>query len=100
MWVCAGSEDGNTMALTVYEAQAHGHDWNHDDYGHVNIIYRYGNSKPRPRPDWCKRMEAMWADKSVYGRLSPAVRRAAAGSSRADGTEAGVSAWGWAGAGN
>ena len=88
------------MALTVYEAQAHGHDWNHDDYGHVNIIYRYGNSKPRPRPDWCKRMEAMWADNSVYGRLSPAVRRAAAGSSRADGTEAGVSAWGWAGAGN
>ena len=44
------------MALTVYEVQAHGHDWNHDDYGHVNIIYRYGNSKPRPRPDWCKRM--------------------------------------------
>ena len=37
--------------MTAYEVQAHGHDRNGDDYGYVNIMYRYGGKMPCPRPD-------------------------------------------------
>ena len=59
------------MSMTAYEVQAHGHDRNGDDYGYVNIMYRYGGKMPCPRPDQCEKMEVMWADESVYGPPAP-----------------------------
>ena len=35
------------MSMTAYEVQADGHDRNGDDYGYVNIIYRYGRGSRR-----------------------------------------------------
>ena len=59
------------MSMTAYEVQADGHDRNGDDYGYVNIMYRYGGKMPCPRPDQCEKMEVMWADESVYGPPAP-----------------------------
>ena len=59
------------MSVSGYTVEAHGHDRKSDDYGYVNIMYRYGNKKPCPRPEQCERMEVMWADESVYGSPAP-----------------------------
>lgn len=59
------------MSITAYEVQAHGHDRSGNDYGYVNIMYRYGSKQPCPRPDQCEKMEVMWADESVYGPPAP-----------------------------
>ena len=59
------------MSITAYEVEAHGHDRNGNDYGYVNIMYRYGNKKSCPRPDQSEKMEVMWADESVYGPPAP-----------------------------
>ena len=56
------------MSITAYKVEAVGHDRTGEDYGYVNIMYRYGNKQSCPRPDQCEKMEVMWADESVYGR--------------------------------
>ena len=53
------------MSITAYKVEAVGHDRTGEDYGYVNIMYRYGNKQSCPRPDQCEKMEVMWAD----GRL-------------------------------
>ena len=53
------------MSITAYKIEAVGHDRTGEDYGYVNIMYRYGNKQPCPRPDQCEKMEVMWADESV-----------------------------------
>ena len=55
------------MSITAYKIEAIGHDRTGEDYGYVNIMYRYGNKQSCPRPDQCEKMEVMWADESVYG---------------------------------
>ncbi len=62
------------MSITAYKVEAVGHDRTGKDFGYVNIMYRYGNKKSCPRPDQCEKMEVMWADESVYGRLLLAAR--------------------------
>ena len=43
------------MSITAYKIEAVGHDRTGEDYGYVNIMYRYGNKQPCPRPDqWRK----------------------------------------------
>lgn len=59
------------MSITAYKVEAVGHDRTGEDYGYVNIMYRYGNKKFCPRPDQCEKMEVMWADESVYGPPAP-----------------------------
>ena len=59
------------MSITAYKVEAVGHDRTGDDFGYVNIMYRYGNKQPCPRPDQCETMEVMWADESVYGPPAP-----------------------------
>ena len=59
------------MSITAYKVEAVGHDRTGEDYGYVNIMYRYGNKQPYPRPDQCEKMEVMWADESVYGPPAP-----------------------------
>ena len=59
------------MSITAYKIEAVGHDRTGEDYGYVNIMYRYGNKQPCPRPDQCEKMEVMWADESVYGPPAP-----------------------------
>ena len=59
------------MSITAYKVEAVGHDRTGDDFGYVNIMYRYGNKQPCPRPDQCETMEVMWADASVYGPPAP-----------------------------
>ena len=59
------------MSITAYKIEAVGHDRTGEDYGYVNIMYRYGNKKSCPRPDQCEKMEVMWADESVYGPPAP-----------------------------
>ena len=53
------------MSITAYQVEAVGHDRTGRDFGYVNIMYRYGNKQPCPRPDQCETMEVMWADASV-----------------------------------
>ena len=59
------------MSLTAYKIEAVGHDRTGEDYGYVNIMYRYGDKRPCPWPDQCEKMEVMWADESVYGPPAP-----------------------------
>jgi hypothetical protein len=59
------------MSITAYKIEAVGHDRTGEDYGYVNIMYRYGNKQPCPRPDQCEKMEVMWANESVYGPPAP-----------------------------
>ena len=59
------------MSITAYKIEAIGHDRTGEDYGYVNIMYRYGNKQSCPRPDQCEKLEAMWADESVYGPPAP-----------------------------
>ncbi len=59
------------MSITAYKVEAVGHDRTVEDYGYVNIMYRYGNKQSCPRPDQCEKMEVMWADESVYGPTAP-----------------------------
>ena len=59
------------MSITAYKVEVYGHDRAGDDYGYVNIMYRYGGKKPCPRPEQCEKMEVMWADESVYGPPAP-----------------------------
>ena len=47
------------MSITAYKIEAVGHDRTGEDYGYVNIMYRYGNKQPCPRPDQCEKMEVM-----------------------------------------
>ena len=39
------------MSITAYKIDAVGHDRTGEDYGYVNIMYRYGNKQSCPRPD-------------------------------------------------
>ena len=55
------------MSITAYKVEAVGHERTGEDYGYVNIMYRYGNKQSCPRPDPCEKIEVMWADESVYG---------------------------------
>ena len=41
------------MSITAYKVEAVGHDRTGEDYGYVNIMYRYGNKQSCPRPDQC-----------------------------------------------
>ena len=50
------------MSITAYKVEAVGHDRTGEDYGYVNIMYRYGNKQSCPRPDQCEKMEVMWVD--------------------------------------
>ena len=59
------------MSITAYKIEVVGHDRTGEDYGYVNIMYRYGNKQSCPRPDQCEKMEVMWADESVYGPPAP-----------------------------
>ena len=59
------------MSITAYKVEAVGHDRTGEDYGYVNIMYRYGNKQSCPQPDQCEKMEVMWADESVYGPPAP-----------------------------
>ena len=59
------------MSITAYKIEAIGHDRTGEDYGYVNIMYRYGNKQSCPRPDQCEKIEVMWADESVYGPPAP-----------------------------
>lgn len=59
------------MSICAYTVEAIGHNQKGDDYGYVNIMYRYGNAKVCPRPDQCDMMQVMWADESVYGPPAP-----------------------------
>ena len=59
------------MSITAYKVEAVGHDRTGEDYGYVNIMYRYGNKRSCPQPDQCEKMEVMWADESVYGPPAP-----------------------------
>ena len=59
------------MSITAYKVEAVGHDRTGEDYGYVNIMYRYGNKQSCPRPDQCEKMEVMWVDESVYGPPAP-----------------------------
>ena len=59
------------MSITAYKIEGVGHDRTGEDYGYVNIMYRYGNKQSCPRPDQCEKMEVMWADESVYGPPAP-----------------------------
>ena len=59
------------MSITAYKVEAVGHDRTGEDYGYVNIMYRYGNKQSCPRPDQCEKIEVMWADESVYGPPAP-----------------------------
>ena len=59
------------MSVTAYKVEAVGHDRTGEDYGYVNIMYRYGNKQSCPRPDQCEKLEVMWADESVYGPPAP-----------------------------
>ena len=52
------------MSITAYKVEAVGHDRTGEDYGYVNIMYRYGSRQPCPRPDQCEKMEAIfWSGK-------------------------------------
>ena len=53
------------MSITAYQVEAVGHDRTGRDFGYVNIMYRYGNKQPCPRPDQCETMEVMWADEDA-----------------------------------
>ena len=59
------------MSITAYKVEAVGHDRTGEDYGYVNIMYRYGNKQSCPQPDQCEKIEVMWADESVYGPPAP-----------------------------
>lgn len=59
------------MSINAYKVEAIGHDRTGKDFGYVNIMYRYGNNQPCPRPEQCEKMEVMWADESVYGPPAP-----------------------------
>ena len=69
--ICTGSGGGTAMSITAYKVEAVGHDRTGEDYGYVNIMYRYGNKQSCPRPDQCEKLEVMWADESVYGPPAP-----------------------------
>ena len=69
--ICTGSGGGTAMSITAYKVEAVGHDRTGEDYGYVNIMYRYGNKQSCPRPDQCEKIEVMWADESVYGPPAP-----------------------------
>ena len=63
------------MSITAYKIEVVGHDRTGEDYGYVNIMYRYGNKQSCPRPDQCEKIEVMWADESVYGPPAPGDRK-------------------------
>ena len=44
------------MSITAYKVEAVGHDRTGEDYGYVNIMYRYGDKKSCPRPDQCEKL--------------------------------------------
>ena len=54
------------MSITAYKIEAVGHDRTGEDYGYVNIMYRYGNKQPCPRPDQCEKMEVMCAGNGSF----------------------------------
>ena len=39
------------MSITAYKVEAVGHDRTGEDYGYVNIMYRYGNKQSCPHTD-------------------------------------------------
>ena len=47
------------MSITAYQVEAVGHDRSGNDFGYVNIMYRYGNKQPCPPPDQCEKLIAM-----------------------------------------
>ena len=59
------------MSITAYKVEANGHDRTGKDFNYVNIMYRYGDKIPCPRPEQCEKIEVMWADESVYGPPAP-----------------------------
>ena len=69
--ICTGSGGGTAMSITAYKVEANGHDRTGKDFNYVNIMYRYGNKMPCPRPEQCETIEVMWADESVYGPPAP-----------------------------
>ena len=62
------------MSITAYKVEAVGHDRTGEDYGYVNIMYRYGNKQSCPRPDQCEKLEVMGRMRASMGRLLPAAR--------------------------
>ena len=62
------------MSITAYKVEAVGHDRTGEDYGYVNIMYRYGNKQSCPRPDQCEKVEVMWRMRASTGRLLLAAR--------------------------
>ena len=62
------------MSITAYKVEAVGHDRTGEDYGYVNIMYRYGNKQSCPRPDQCEKMEVMCRTRASMGRLLLAAR--------------------------
>jgi len=62
------------MSITAYKVEAVGHDRTGEDYGYVNIMYRYGNKQSCPRPDQCEKIEVMWRMRASTDRLPLAAR--------------------------
>ncbi|MEI3363207.1 MAG: hypothetical protein V8R75_12065 [Oscillospiraceae bacterium] len=62
------------MSMTAYEVQTHGHDRNGDDYGYVNIMYRYGGKMPCPDRIGVRRWRSCGQTRAFMGRPPPAVR--------------------------
>ena len=56
------------MSITAYRVEAVDHERTGEDYGYVNIMYRYGDKLPCPRPDQCEKLEVMWAERVSTGR--------------------------------
>ena len=44
------------MSITAYKVEANGHDRTGKDFNYVNIMYRYGDKMPCPRPEQCDRL--------------------------------------------
>ena len=62
------------MSITAYKIEAIGHDRTGEDYGYVNIMYRYGNKQSCPRPDQCEKMGSCGRMRASTGRLLLAAR--------------------------
>ena len=62
------------MSITAYKVEAVGHDRTGEDYGYVNIMYRYGNKQSCPRPDQCERWRSCGRTRASMGRLLLAAR--------------------------
>ena len=62
------------MSITAYKVEAVGHDRTGEDYGYVNIMYRYGGKIASPQTGSVREDGGHVADESVYGPPAPAVR--------------------------